>query len=68
MTLLMAWALVILGLAMFTTQIRLIPLWLYYIANTASAFGFLYVFLKGQRKSRRELWRSIYGDNVEANK
>ena len=68
MTLLLGWAIAILCLAMFTTTIPLIPVWLYYIANTIAAFGFVYVFFKGQRKARRELWRSIHGDSVETGK
>ena len=68
MTILIAWALAILALVMFTTTIPVIPVWAYYIANAFSAIGFLYIFLKGQRQSRRELWRSIYGDNIEFKK
>ncbi len=55
MRLLMILAIVVLGLATLNTTVRVLPNIAYYILEIGSVLGFMFVFSKKQRESRKEL-------------
>jgi Ca2+/Na+ antiporter len=56
---LMLLAIVIMGLAIVTNTLQLIPYPVYYGAIVVSAIVFVYFYAKRQREVRKELWKSI---------
>lgn len=61
--LLMAWALVILALAILTLRLSFIPEVAYVVLGFITTVGFMYLYSKGQRAMTLELNRTIRGSN-----
>jgi hypothetical protein len=61
--LLMGLAIIVLGLAILTLTVPLIPPKIYYVVITLVAVGFVYMYSKKQREARKELWTGIEGED-----
>lgn len=63
--LLMLLIIVVLGLAVFTTTFKLIPIPIYYGLSGLAAAIIFYIYSKKQQKARKEFWDSIEGGGIE---
>ena len=63
--LLMAFGIVIMGLALITRTWNILPVYLYYGLNLGAAVIFVYVYGKKQRETRKELWQGIDGEDTK---
>lgn len=62
---LMLWLIVVLALLQSIQWIPIGAIYIYYAICAIVTIGFVYIYGKKQRESRRELWKGIEGDGLE---
>ena len=64
MKILMLWAIAILVLLQAIVWFPFLPIYIYYAMLCVATVGFVGLYNKKQRESRRELWKGIRGDGI----